>query len=160
MDFINICGVIVTIIGFIITILTLLKTKKSIVLVNNAISDVKERVLTYRASSNLNEIIMLLKEFNKLLQERNNHKILIDRCDNVRVKLITLQKFKCEAVNSQDGVLLKAIRQLKSMRDSFSSMVLSENTDIAKMSKIISITTKTIDDLIGALAEIHDSEWR
>lgn len=111
-DYSSIIGLIITLIGFLITIITLNKTKKASEIATKAVKAIQHDLKKIDTVTNLSSVLTEMEEIKRLHREKN-YSQLLDKYSKLRVSLISV-KSSNPALTEEDSTILQgAITQLK-----------------------------------------------
>lgn len=97
-DYSSIFGILITIIGFGITLFQVLKTKSASVYAKDSINEFKHEVMKFKTVSDLSEIVAIMSEI-KELNRQKQWNLLIFRYDDLKKRLIEVETSNLDWIN-------------------------------------------------------------
>lgn len=153
-DLSSIAGVLISIVGFVLTVYNVRRSKKAAELARDAAQSAKNSIQTFEAVVDLSGVIGLLDEIKRAHRTRQ-WAVLPDRYAALRRTLINVRKSR-ELSDQQAAVLQAAIANLSDMENAVEKALPDVPPDLhTKFNPRIS---QNIDDLAGVLADLKYAE--
>jgi hypothetical protein len=156
-DMASICGLFITILGFIVTLVIVYKSKQAATAAKEAVFRVREDIARMDIVAEFASAITHIDEI-KRLQRDEAWAVLPDRYSSLRRSLITIKSSKLNTLICRISVIQSAIQQLKSIEDIIEKSLISSSgvskPNIPKWNNILS----GINDSLKELLEIVKAE--
>lgn len=149
-------GDVASVVGFAITIYTLLRTKRAAEAAREAAVQVRDRLTGVNTATDFATVLAIIEEIKRLHRVRA-WEICLDRYAAVRRLLVSVQESSRNIRDEQRGVLAGAIEQFRIMERSVErarSKSAQDDLDIARLNKAAS---KILDDLNGVMISIREA---
>lgn len=153
-DWASIIGLVVTIVGFIFTIIKVTNSKNAATHAEEAVHSVRQDLRLYQTVHGFSSSVTTMEEIKRLHRSEEWH-LLPDRYSNLRKSLITI---RCEnpvlSDDDQKGIQA-AITQFSSLETLIEKHILNIETSNINIPKINSQVSKQIDRIQEILAKLN-----
>lgn len=153
-DFASIAGVIISVIGFVLTVYNVVRSREAAELAQRAAQSTRDSIETFETVIDLSSVIGMLEE-TKRAHRNHQWAALPDRYAILRKTLIAVRQSH-KLSDRQAAVLQGAIANLRDMEQAVERLL----PDVPKDTypKFNALLSENIDELTGVLAEIKFAE--
>jgi len=150
-DLSGVVGVFISVVGFLVTLLTLSRTKKAAEAAADAARQAKDNIKLMDAVAGFGEAVAIIEEMKR--HHRNNALQLIpDRCSTVKKILISTKISNQDLSESHQTIIQDCLVTLASIEKTVDDAVINQKKlDPVRLNKILS---NKADSLVGILSEL------
>lgn len=154
-DYASVLGLLITIVGFIVTIYNVIKSKNASILAEETVNNVRTDLRLYQTVSGFSNAIAIMDEV-KRLHRQKEWKLLPDRYSNLRKSLISI-RFNNPILSEQEQKEIQSsIAQFSGLEKLIDEYLLSENPKEINIPKINSRVSKQIDRIQQILVNLSN----
>lgn len=153
-DISSVFGVIITIVGFVFTLINVLRSKNAAIEAQRLTSKVREDIYKFDIISSIASAISTMEEIRRL-HRQSAWEILPDRYSSIKRSLITIKKSEVELSKDHEKSIQGAITNFSSIEKQIeSALFLKKAPD--NIDKLNSLISKQIDILQEIFEEIRN----
>ncbi len=154
-DLASVAGILIVLLGFLITIWNVVRTKRAVEAANKAVAMIKDQLSTIDTLKELTDVIGAMDEIQRLHREKV-WRILPDRYLSVTRSLIDIKTSHSSMTLDQQRTLQGAIQEFVTLKGSMESAIADgeENLDVPRVNAVV---TRRANDVTKILVQIRDS---
>ncbi len=149
----SVIGLIVAIIGFAITIINVYRSKKAAEQAEEAVTKIRDKILTFDKFGDINTAITILNEIKRLVREKK-WDIIIEKIPPLKQTLVSIKGLTPELSKDHKRNILGVIQQLTILEQEIEKTI-SNKESVSDIPRINRILTKQIDRMTELLVEIQ-----
>ncbi len=155
-DVASIMGLFVTIIGFIITIFNVIKSKNSSKVAEETVSKVRQDLRLYQTVNGFSDALATMDEI-KRLHRQTEWKLLPDRYNSLRKSLISIRCENPILSDNDQKEIQSAISQFSALETLIDKHLLADNNTPIDIPKINKQVSKQIDRIQEILVRLNSN---
>src|SRR5579859_3267226 len=137
-DWASIAGVVISIIGFIVTVWGVWKTRSAADRAEAAAKNAVKSIRMFDAVADFSTAVSVMEEI-KRLHRQNASEVILDRYASLKKLLITAREMNANLSDEQKGIITGLVNNLSGMERSVeSARSKGKNLDVAKLNETVS----------------------
>jgi GTP1/Obg family GTP-binding protein len=156
-DLASVAGVIISVVGFVVTVINVWRSKSAAERAENAANEARRVIRAYQTISDFAAAISLMEEI-KVLHRSPQIDMLLDRYSSLRKTLIGVNRISSSLGDDASSKIQNAIATLASMEDLLEeTKATGQQPDFARLNRLLA---RDIDTLHGVLVDMKLADER